>query len=1089
MPFSALRPIGSIGMAAAAMALLVQCGESPRTGTAGAPAKAIAEKSAPVDFNLDARPILSDRCFACHGPDAAARKAGLRLDKSDEAISELASGVRAIVPGDPGHSEAVRRMRSNDPTVRMPPPESNLSISPEEIAILERWIEEGAEYKPHWSFIPVPTLDEIERGLEPAVSPVDQFVNRRMAEQGLEPQPPADRETLVRRLSFDLTGLPPKPAVIDAFLSDESPNAAERLVDRLLASERYGERMAADWMDLSRFSDTHGYQADFYRPAWRWRDWVIDAYNRNMPYDEFLTLQIAGDLMPDADRESILATGFNRNHAQNAEGGIVNEEFRVEYAADRVNTLGKGILGLTLECARCHDHKYDPISQKEFYQLFAFFNNVDEAGQITWSQTDLPPPTLLLPTVEEEQRLNGLRDEIERLEASRDALRKGRRAAFEAWLGRLAAGEETIPKQPAGLAGWFPLEDATNEAVANLVENGTPGRIVDPVTQQLYPSPPVPAPGRDGEGLRMDGDSMLDFPGLGKYFRADPFSIGLWIKVPKDLKNGVIFHGNRGGIIYSFKGYQVSVEDGRFEVRIAHSFPYASVHLLSRDEVPREEWIHLALTHDGSGRAAGVRLYLNGLLLEMETKRDNLYKEIVFVRDGIDTNLRVGARWRSKGFTGGLVDEIQVYNRELPPPEAAMAAGLDPLADLMEDGQDSLTDTEIQGWHEYYLANIDPDYPGILEELRAARHEFNAIEEQVDHAMVMDEMPEPRQAFVLERGAYDAHGEPVDPGTPGALPAFNEKWPRNRLGLAKWLTARENPLTARVVADRLWRQFFGKGLVNTPEDFGSQGSLPTHPRLLDWLAAKLMDLDWDIKALQKIIVLSDTYQRSSAAPPEDWKADPENRWLARGPSKRLSAEMLRDQALAASGLLTGRIGGPSVKPYQPEGLWSFGSVKNYEQSTGPDLYRRSLYTFWKRTVPPPTMNIFDAPERSVCVVRREKTNTPLQALALMNDPQFTEAAKMLAVRAIGEAGGSAGERIRHIFRLLTARWPNGEELSELAGLHEGQRAAMESEPVKAEGWLNAGDSELAPERRNAETAALAVTAAAVMNADASVMLR
>jgi hypothetical protein len=911
------------------------------------------------------------------------------------------------------------------------------------------------------------------------VNEIDYYILSQLEQEGFQPKPVADKETLLRRVTFDLTGLPPTIQEIDNFLADESPVAYEKVVDRLLASSSYGENMAVDWLDLSRYADTHGYQADFYRPHWPWRDWVIKAFNANMPFDQFVTWQLAGDLLPESTQEQILATGFNRNHAQNNEGGIVEEEFRVEYVADRTQTFGTAFLGLTLQCARCHDHKYDPVSQKEFYQLFSFFNNVDESGQTTFYQPDLPGPTMLLPTAHEARKMEEMKAlSIEKEREIKDYLLQKE----ESWETPNMVVEEL---KPAGLLAHYALERPRNEFLINQVSTVTPGKIIDPVHSKLAESPPDEVAGAVGKGLKLSGDDALSFPGLGRFSRWQPFSVGLWIKVPADLTEGVIFHSNKGSALYTYKGYQVSISGDRFDVRLAHNFPYNSIHLLSEDAVPRGQWVHLMLTYDGSSTANGTSLYLNGQRLAMEAKRDNLYKDMVFhpTQEGgkppVDQHLKVGARWRGKGFTNGEVDEIKLYDKELTALEVKMASGR------------SMEKTPRQEiLFEYDVAINDRGYQQLVKELQGLRRSESQFIEQIEEVMVMDEMHEPREAYVLDRGVYDQRGEPVQPATPVAVLQYAGEVTANRLGLAKWLFDPQNPLPARVTVNRFWQHYFGSGLVKTTDDFGSQGERPSHPKLLDWLALELVASGWDVKHLQKTIVMSATYRQSSAATVEQKNRDVQNRLMARGPSSRLSAEMMRDLALAASGLLVEKIGGPSVKPYQPAGLWSYNAFSSkYEQDHGDDLYRRSLYTFWKRTNPPPSMNILDAPSRSYCVVRREQTETPLQALVLMNDPQFVEAARVLAQRIIIEGGTNSESRIVLGFRLLTGKRPSQQQIELLQRQFKEALGEGELDSRAAANILATGEYKVDNSLNTNELIAYTKVMSTIMNFDATTMKR
>lgn len=1055
-----------------------------------------------IDYNQHIKPLLSDRCFICHGPDANKRQAGLRLDQSESAYAKLPSGNLAIVPGDTNQSSIVKRIHADNSGALMPPPESNLSLNENEKALIKKWIEQGAEYKPHWSLIPLQQTKAAEVLKVEDVN-TDTFIEQKLHHEGLSLSPQTDKETLLRRVSFDLTGLPPTMEEIDAFIQDDSSNAYEKVVDRLLASPQYGERMALEWLDVARYADTYGYQADNYRPTWRYRDWVIEAYNQNMPFDQFITDQLAGDLLPNPTTDQLIATGFNRNHPQNAEGGIVNEEFRVEYVADRAITTGRAFMGLTMECARCHDHKYDPITQKEFYQLFAFFNNVDEAGQITWNNSDKPSPTTLLFKDEEKQKIAELDEQIKTLnsEINHYIFQTWKSDALKKWFSKERFMSHTLPI--AGKVAHFSLDqkNVTNEEVSGSVNEVT-GRIIDTVSMKIWDQPPQFVL-RDVDGydlkssnaMELDGDAMLDFPGIGRFKKADPFTVSMYVWIPNELEEGVIFHSNKGGIIYSFKGYQVSVENNKFDVRLSHTFPYNSINLVSNEPVPREEWVHIALTYDGSGKAVGTHFYVNGEPAEMLVKRDNLYKDIVF--DGITTNLRVGARWRSRGFTNGKIDELTVYDRELTRYEInPHNSHQDSRGLILRNAQhfmdyqkyDLTADEKIAGSIFYLTQNKDQHYNELLEKLRTLRQAKNEIYEKAEEVFVMADMPEPRQAYLLERGAYDAHGEPVEPGTVKQVLPFDDSLPKNRLGLSQWLVDEQNPLTARVAVNRLWQICFGVGLVETAEDFGSQGELPTHPDLLDWLALQYMHSGWDTKALMKQIVMSKTYRQSSLITEHQREVDPENRLYAHYPTKRLPAEMLRDQALAASGLLVDTIGGPSVKPYQPEGLWSYGSNSKYEQSTGDDLYRRGMYTFWKRTVPPPAMNTFDAPDRSYCIMRRQETNTPLQALVMMNDPQFLEAAKMLAVKVINSSNDTE-EWIKNTFRLLTARMPQEIELVALQSYYHNQIKQFESNPDSYQSILDIGEAEIPNDINQGEVAAMTLVASTVMNSNASVFLR
>lgn len=733
-----------------------------------------------IDFSFHIKPILSDRCFKCHGPDKNAIEGGLSLNKPEDAYAPLGENKDryALVPGDLEKSELIKRIYEDDPNLVMPPPESNLSLSPYEKELLKKWVEQGAIFKEHWAFVaPVePKIPNLDNDTW-SKNEIDKFILKKLDDKGFSPSGMAKKEQLVRRVFFSITGLPPEVDQVRAFVKSSNPNAYEKLVDSLLNTVAYAENMAAGWMDVARYADTHGYQDDFERTMWPWRDWVIHAFDKNMPYDQFVTYQLAGDMIPNTTKESLLATGFNRNHKITAEGGVIPEEYRIEYVEDRTNTFGTAFLGMTMECARCHDHKYDPLSQKEHFQLFSFFNNIDEKG--------------------------------------------------------LMANAQEIPE------------------------------------------------------------------------------------------------------------------------------PYINV-----------------------------------------TK---------------------------------------------------------------EDAQ------------------------GVLEFVNMSKASAPKVE-----VMVMQDMPEPRQTFVLNRGVYDQPTEQVFPATPEAILPFPEDLPKNRLGLAQWLFHKDNPLTARVAVNRIWQKMFGKGLVETSYDFGNQGALPSHPELLDFLAIKFQSEGWDIKQLIKYMVMSATYQQSSEISDEMKESDPENIYLARAPRLRLSAEMIRDQALKVSGLLNTEVGGPSVKPYQPEGIWEEttggggGSTATYVLSQGKDLYRKSLYTFWKRTVPPPSMMTFDASSRDLCTVKRQETNTPLQALVLLNDPQLIEAARALAVKTMGKVGPETKEQISYIFQCGTSRAPNGEELEVLYSFYnEALKKIAEGEIIPEE-YLAIGASEPRDEISPDKLTALALTAQTILNLDETI---
>ncbi|HEY2584368.1 MAG TPA: DUF1549 domain-containing protein, partial [Tepidisphaeraceae bacterium] len=927
-----------------------------------------------VDFDRQIRPILSDNCYKCHGPDEGSRKAKLRLDTKDGGAFRVKDGKAVLAPGKSGQSQLVRRISSSDPEFVMPPPDSHRTLTAAQIALIRAWVDQGAKWELHWAFVP-PTRPTIPQVADASWcrNEIDRFVLASLEKEKLTPAPEASKETLVRRVSLDLTGLPPTPKELDDFLNDSSPNAYEKVVDRLLASPRYGERMATMWLDLARYADTHGYQADRYRPMWPYRDWVIKAFNANQPYDQFVTWQLAGDLLPHATKEQRLATAFNRLHMQNEEGGIVEEEYRVAYDVDRVDTFGTAFLGLTFECTRCHDHKFDPITQKDFYSLFAFFQNIDECGQTSFFTDPMNTPTLLLSDDATDHTLADLRKQIQDKRRALDELATKGDEPFNKWL----EDKGDAPKL-SGLVGDFSFDEVNDGKIANGADPAKPGHVVEN---------PKLVDGKFAKAAELSGENGFRFPGIGHFNRTDPFTLSIWLKTPAHEPRMTVVHHSEAPIDAGSRGYELLLEDGRVAFGLHHMWPGNSIKVVTKEAVPVNEWEHVAVTYDGSSRAAGVHVYLNGKNAELQVIRDGLYKDITYDSGG-EPDLSIGYRFRDNGFKGGQVDEFRVFNRAIAPLEVAQLAGQDDLADAWKASPDALTDSQRAALLAYYLANVSEPARKLAGELHDLRSQENKIIEPIPEVMVMQELPHPKPCYILKRGAYDAHGEQVWANTPAVLPPMTKSEPHNRLGLAHWLFARDNPLTARVTVNRLWQQMFGRGIVETSDNLGSQGSPPTHPELLDLLACDLRYHGWDLKRSLKLIAMSATYRQSSRANEDLLNRDPDNHLLARGPARRLTAEMLRDQVLFDAGLLVEKLGGPSVKPYQPPGVWEVAmGHPNYDQGHGDDLHRRSLYTFWKRSVPPPAMMAFDATDRNYCVVHRQSTSTPLQALALLNDVQ------------------------------------------------------------------------------------------------------
>ena len=1050
-----------------------------------------------IDYNLHIKPLLSDRCFACHGPDKNAQKAGLSLHTAEEATKPLGDEKdrMAIVSGDPHNSEVFARMFSDDPELVMPPPESNLKLSEYEKALITRWIEEGAAYKPHWSFIPPEKkkLPEVQEQ-DWVNNDIDNFILAKLERERITHAPKASKATLIRRLAFDLTGLPPDVEQIERFLADDSPNAYEKMVDEFLASPHYGERLATEWLDVARYADSHGYQDDGMRNMWPWRDWVIEKFNENMPLDTFITWQLAGDLLPNPTKEQLLATAFNRNHMQSQEGGIVSEEYRVEYVADRTQTFGKAFLGLTVECARCHDHKYDPVSQEEYFKLFGFFNNVNETGQIPYSGE--ASPTVILYEAEAEEELKAIRAKISTLEKEINSENAQFEQDFEKWLAE--AKQQKTSVSPKNEIGHYNFEKAGGEEkreFENLANKNEPAKLSGALEDL-----PIPTEGKMGKGLQLMGDSHIDFGKNIAYFEKNiPFTVSLWFKNLKKGNEGPIITRS-GGLFNGNRGFDLMLEkNGQLTASINHTFPDNSVAVFTKDSIAANAWHHLAMTWDGSGYAKGLKLYLNGKPMDLVVEVDNLESSILYYGKekrnwGGMGALSIGRRF-DQTMSDVIADECRVFAQELTPIEISKLYkeadnGTDPLRELLSKA--SLTKEEKSQLFQYYLKNHNPVYAEKTEALKALRGEQTEISTAQQEVMITKDRKFPRKTYILDRGAYDSPTKEVQPGTPSYILDFPEEYEQNRLGLVKWLFHQDNPLPARVMVNRYWQMIFGKGLVPTSDDFGNQGDLPTHPELLDWLAVDFRESGYNLKHLLKMMVMSATYQQSSVASKELREKDPNNLLLARAPAYRMTAEMVRDNALKASGLLNDTIGGPSVKPYQPPGLWKQLATRNatrYVQDTGDKLYRRSMYTVWKRTSPPPSMISFDASERNFCTVKRQKTSTPLQSLVLLNDPQFIEASRMIAERMMKEADNELPHKIQHGFRLLTGRKADNSEIKVLERLYHAEYDAFKRGESNADELLSVGEKPRDKGLDKIELAAFTMVANTLMNFDETVFKR
>jgi hypothetical protein len=1057
-------------------------------------AAATARAEEPLRFNRDIRPILSDKCFFCHGPDKNKRDSGMRLDIREDAMADH-DGFRALVPGDVAKSEMAIRITSTDKDEVMPPPKSKLPpLTAAEVATIKRWIAEGAAYEKHWAFIPV----------QPSAEPsFDGFIERRLAERALKPQPPADRSTLIRRVSFDLTGLPPTAAEAEAFAKDDAPDAYEELVDRLLASPRYGERMAVDWLDLARYADSYGYQVDRQRDVWPWRDWVIRAYNENLPYDQFITWQLAGDLLPQATDDQILATAFNRLHQQETEGGSVEEEYRVEYIADRVQTFSTAFLGLTFECTRCHDHKFDPLLQKEYYQLSSFFQNIDEAGLYSFFTQSPPTPTLALMDEAAKPRRAELAEAVKAEERKTAELREETRKALGAWLtnrpataavsdpvlGLSVVPADTLPGSKVTIDGEVASFNFDVLGPKNALANN-----IDPAKPATLKGENKMVPGRNGQAVQFSGDDGLTIP-YGNFERAQPFSVSLWIKTPDVKDRAVIFSRSKAWTDAASRGYELLIEDGKLKWSLIHFWPGDAASIRTQAALPVKEWVHVVVTSDGSSRADRLLIYVNGRRVPLDVFKDCLTREIT---GGGNDEIVLGERMRDRGFKGGEIDEFRVFVRELTPLEVIAAYDLTMAGKVFTNPDDepprettvgsaAVPRTQPKWWLPgdgramviAYLRAGQAAWQDQLKALQAARSALAKFDEGVKEIMVMRELPQPKKAYVLTRGDYAKRAAEVTAGTPGALNPWPEGAPRNRLGLAQWVTDPQNPLTARVLVNRFWLNIFGRGLVKTAEDFGSQGARPLYPEVLDWLADRFVKSGWDTKALLKTIVMSQTYRQRSVADAPTMTDDPENEWLARGPRFRLSAEMIRDNALAAAGLLKETIGGAPVSPYEMSEAFKPQGVS--------DTYRRSLYTSWRRTSPPPAMVAFDAPRRAVCMARREHTDSPLQALVLLNGTQYVEAARVLGEKLYAEHHGDVAAMIGDGFLRCLSRPPDAREREITEQLYREQLTYFQAHPREAEALLKTGKTK-AP-AATPELAAAAILGQVLLNHDACVVKR
>lgn len=1037
-----------------------------------------------LDFNRDVRPILSDKCYFCHGPDAENREADLRLDlRSEGAVAAFESG------------ELLDRIHSDDEDVVMPPPSTKLSLTADEKQILKAWVEGGAEYEEHWSFSPLAKTVALPKVDDESwcKQPLDRFVLANLESKQLDPTQEASPLRWLRRVTLDLTGLPPTLKQLDSF--EESLQTSEgardevyeQAVDSLLESPAYGEHFAVAWLDAARYADSYGYQSDKLNTQWPYRDWVVRALNDNLPYDQFLTWQLAGDLLPDPTREQKLATAFNRIHRLNNEGGVVFEEWRIENVADRVNTFGTAVLGLTLECGRCHDHKYDPISTRDYYSLSAFFNSIDESG--VYDRTaKVPAPSILLPTEEQRAEIEAAQRELTSAEQQYKEALASAEKSYEQWKRASDKDAAVIPDLELALSFDTPFEDSLKE-IYHPSQNDrgwtSPLETVDVTDSELKPIELTKAADAKDvdrvlprKAIKLDGERGITTHGIEPFDRWTPFTVVVSLRETQRVTDRAVIAHHTRGTDCGYNGWDLTIVDGHLESRMYRVWPGNAIGVRAVSPIPSDKWHQIAATYDGSSNASGLKLFLNGVLLETVVLRDAVKKSSnVEVDHGGEFVL--GQRFRARGLAGGLVDDLRIYSRDLTSPELthlAFGSGLQPSAD-------------------YFASAIHDGARQAFGKLNAARHAVVKAEEAAIEIPVMEETDEPRETHVLARGQYDAKTSDetrVQRNTfSSILPPFPNDAPHDRLGLAQWVTDPDHPLTYRVIVNRLWSNFFGSGLVATAENFGLQGELPSNQSLLDWLARDFVDHGSDMKRFCKQVVLSATYRQDSAVTREHIASDPGNKQLARGPAYRLSAEQIRDSALLASGLLNPFRGGPPVSPYQAGGdLWkeSNGMSPPYQQSVGKDLYRRSLYSVWKRTAPLPNMLAFDAEPREVCIVKRARTNTPLQALVLMNDVQFVEAARRLAEASIAQ-NDTPKEQVAFAFRTLVGRLPDGQEASLLLKLFRDERQHYAEHREAAMKLVELGESQRNEEIDAIELAAMTTVCQAVTNLDATIWKR
>ncbi len=1038
-----------------------------------------------VNYNRDIRPILAEHCFACHGTDSGSRKADLRLDQRESAID---SG--AISDGDPEASEIIARVESADEATVMPPRSTNKPLTQSQKNLLRRWIAAGAPYEPHWAFIkpekkPAPEIDDPAHK-HWARNDIDRFVLEKLNDNRLKPSAAATPNQLIRRLSFDITGLPPTPGQVDDFIVDhknDPDRAVAKWVDRLMESPAWGEHRARYWLDAARYGDTHGLHYDNYREIWPYRDWVIRSFNINQPYDQFTIEQLAGDLLDSPDIDQLVATGFQRCGITTNEGGTIEKENLALYAADRVQTFGWVYLGLTTNCCQCHDHKFDPVTIKDYYSLAAYFRNTTQPG-LDGNVKDGRGAIVRVPHQRDMPRYKALSVEINAARQAIDAQVESNRKTIDKWIADLESQQLSDPLPRNGLVVHVPLNDGkdddANEAKSEEVASAIPGQ--GPFKTENKPKWKKDA-GLNGPALKFANKTNVNLGAAGDFAHDQAFSCSAWVNTESPAQNASIVA--RMDESAGHRGWDMWAEGRRLGMHIIHKWPDNCIKVVTRDEVfVSKKWQHVCLTWDRTGKPEGIRLYVDGKHHPHKISRNNFQPESSI---RTKTPLRIGRRSTGGGYRG-MIQGVRIYERKLDSAEIVSLHDSDLLMSILETEPANRTREQNETVDHYVLAANSPQFNNTKNKLASLKIERDVIELRSPMTHIQKEKPSPAKTHILMRGQYDQPGAEVAAAPPQALHPLPQGAPPNRLGLAQWVVDPANPLTARVTVNRFWQEVFGQGLVVTSEDFGVMGSPPSHPELLDWLAVDFQENGWNVKRLFRQIFTSATYRQASVFTAENRQRDPDNRLLSRGPRFRMDAEMIRDNALAASGLLSEKMYGPGVKPYQPTNIWDVvglpsGDTRKYVQSQGDDLYRRTLYNFWKRMAHSPNMDTLNAPSREVCTVRRERTNTPLAALVTLNDPQFVESARKLAELAIVQQLESDLETINFIAKRLISREFTAAEAKIILTSHERLHRYYRDHEKDATALISVGDSKPDPKIPSVELAAWTATCNQLLNLD------